>query len=405
MVGALPRHNINFNIREYAYLAKGIFSSVFSGRKVLEFEKEFAEYIGLRACFTFSSGSAALYHGIKSSGLMPGDKVIFPEYEFNSVVQTFKLCGLDLIFAKTDPNTGNITPKTASDALEGLENVKGVVVAHIHGKPADMPGFVSFCLKHGLLLIEDCAHSAGAAIGDRKTGSFGDFSIFSFGPGKSLVAGGGGALLTDNLNIAKEVEKRKASLVLPDRKSHMKASALTLFKAGLSTKWAFTFLVFPALYLLYVFKDRAILDNALASGTETLDQAPESYNHLFTDSSAALALSQLGGLDGLNEKRARNQVKLFNRLVGIDNMKMLKLPKKNTVESALNFKIEIADGPALSKYLFKKGIDTRKDYLSLYSESNPKGAMNPNSLYLPNHPKMNFCDIERITGAIKEFLM
>lgn len=404
MPWALPRHNINFSLKDYLHIVKSIFTKPTSEKFVRKFESEFAEYLGCQYCYTFSSGSAALYHGIIASGLKKGDKIIFPKYEFHSLIQTMGLWGVKPVFADIDPGTGNITPETASEVLEKHKDAKAILVANIHGRPADLTEMAALCKDKNLLLIEDCAHSAGSSVNGKKTGNFGDFSYFSFGPGKSLAACGGGALATNNPAIAKSISGKLHDLRPPCQKEQIKAFISSLVKGLLSTKPIFTLILFPVLYLVGFLGKEEILDKALASEAVAFDKVPDSYNRKFSDSMAALALSQLAKLDLLNQKREKNAFELEEGLLGVEKIRLPSPPPENMKRATLNFKVEVNNGADFSKSLFRSGIDTRRDYLSIFSDLHPFGQKPANSVYLPNHAGITSKDIKRIVAVVRRYV-
>jgi dTDP-4-amino-4,6-dideoxygalactose transaminase len=133
----------------------------------------------------------ALYFGIKSLGLRPGDEVLLPAYHHGSEVEAFRRTGLTCRFYDIDP-----TLRPDWLALEELvgPRTRALYLIHYLGFPQDAPGVLRWCRERKLLLIEDVAQSWLASVGGRPLGSFGDLAIFSFY--KAVGVPEGGALLS-----------------------------------------------------------------------------------------------------------------------------------------------------------------------------------------------------------------
>ena len=398
MALAIPRHNVNFTPKECLFVFGSILKKPSCTNAITEFETAFAKYLGIAECISFSSGSAALFHGLRCSGLSDGDKIILPDYEFVTVIETIRMCGLEPVFAKTDKNTGNLT----LDAIEKVydSQVKAVLIAHIHGQPAKIDPVARWCNNRNLTLIEDCAHAAGAKTGEKKAGTFGRFSIFSFGPGKSLTTCGGGMVATSDDALAEKLRKNQKEQPLPDMSYERKRMISTLVKWLLSTRILFSFLMFPFLFLVALITGRNPLDKAFVPGTGKKNYTPKEYDFRFTDSAANLGNSQLKRLDDLNEKRTRNAEKIIEDLQDNRGVQPFSFEKERK-NVFLNCAVRVDDGDLFSLGMLKQGIDVRRDYLLYYSKEFPEGRVPQDTIYLPNHPGIRFEEIDRIVRAVK----
>ena len=399
MVLAIPRHNLNFSAGEILSVIGSIFKKPACTKITKGFEKEFARYLGISGCISFSSGSAALFHGLQNCGLGRGDKIILPDYEFISVVETVRMCGLVPVFARTDPATGNL----AVDAIERAfdPDVKAVLVAHIHGQPADIEPIVNWCQKQNVTLIEDCAHAAGAAVRNRKAGCFGRFSIFSFGPGKSLTTCGGGIVATDDETLLGKLRDIQAGQPLPDKPYERKRMISALLNWFFSTRLVFTIIIFPILYLGIVVTGKNPLDKALLPISRIRDHPPKDYDYRFCDSAATLGMSQLIRLDSLNEKRLRNVEQIAKHLRGAAGVEPFRFDKDNE-NIFLNFAVRVPGGDTFSTSMFKQGVDVRRDYLQYFSTDFPNGQIPKGTIFIPNHPGICEKEAPRIAQATKQ---
>jgi len=186
------------------------------GPKAAEFEKLFADFIGVKYAVSVNSGTAALHLAIRALNLKPGDEVIVPVFTFAATANAVLYCGANPTFADIDPKTFNVSPESVLDRV--TKRTKAIVVVHYAGQPVDMKGIMDIAEDHKLYVIEDCAHSLGAGYRSRKTGGIGTIGCFSFYPTKIITTLEGGMLTTNEEWIA-----RKAKLL---REHGMTKSAL-----------------------------------------------------------------------------------------------------------------------------------------------------------------------------------
>ncbi|MEX0886689.1 MAG: DegT/DnrJ/EryC1/StrS family aminotransferase [Phycisphaeraceae bacterium] len=165
--------------------------------KTGEFERAFAEFQGAEHALAVNSGTTAVEIALRAAGVKPGDEVIVPDLSF---VVTGSAClpvGAYPVFVDVDPRTGQLD----ADAIEAAisPRTSAICLVHFGGYPADMDRIPDIARKHNLALIEDCAHAHGSQWRGRGVGTFGDFGTFSFQQFKSLTAGEGGMLVTNDI--------------------------------------------------------------------------------------------------------------------------------------------------------------------------------------------------------------
>jgi dTDP-4-amino-4,6-dideoxygalactose transaminase len=180
------------------------------GQEVTGFEKEFAAYIGVGNAIGVASGTDALELALRSCGIGPGDGVITVSHTAVATVAAVELAGAIPILVDIDPCTYTMDPNRLEDTIkqQGAGRLKAIIPVHLYGHPADMAAIMDIAGRHGLSVIEDCAQSHGAAIGDRKTGTWGHLSAFSFYPTKNLGAlGDGGAVVTNDPALAERLRQ------------------------------------------------------------------------------------------------------------------------------------------------------------------------------------------------------
>jgi len=159
------------------------------------FEKEFAEFIGVKHALAVSSGSGALQTALSALGVGPGQEIIVPAYLWVAVVAAVVNLGAVPVLADIDDS---FTVNPADLAFRITPRTTGVIAVHMSGAPADIPALLEITRKHQLFLLEDCAQCAGGSIRGKKVGSCGDMGIFSFQMNKNMSSGEGGCVVTND---------------------------------------------------------------------------------------------------------------------------------------------------------------------------------------------------------------
>lgn len=176
------------------------------GPNVQAFEKETADYLGVKHAIGVASGTDALHLALLAAGIGEGDEVITTAFTFIATAEAIKYVGAKPVFVDIDPKTFNIAPKEIEKAI--TDKTAAIMPVHLFGQPADMASIKSLCDRHDLKLIEDCAQSFGAEINGKQSGSIGDAAGYSFFPSKNLGAfGDGGLVVTDDDDIAARVRQ------------------------------------------------------------------------------------------------------------------------------------------------------------------------------------------------------
>ena len=176
-------------------------SSFIRGRHVDAFEEGFARLLGVRHCVSCANGTDALYIGLKSLGLKPGDEVITTAHSWISTSETITQAGGKVVFCDTEEDYFCIDPTLIESKI--TPRTRGITVVHLYGQSADMRPILEVAKRHNLWLIEDCAQAHLAEYEDQKVGTFGDLATFSFYPGKNLGAmGDAGCLVTNRDDVA-----------------------------------------------------------------------------------------------------------------------------------------------------------------------------------------------------------
>ena len=171
------------------------------GPEVEAFEREVAEYLGVKHAVGVNSGTDALVIGLRAMGIGPGDEVITTAFSFFATAESISNIGATPVFVDIDERTFNVDPSLIEAAI--TPRTKAIMPVHLYGRPCEMDAILDVAERHGLQVIEDCAQSFGARHGGKQTGTFGWVGAFSFFPSKNLGGfGDGGLIATDDDAIA-----------------------------------------------------------------------------------------------------------------------------------------------------------------------------------------------------------
>lgn len=174
------------------------------GEEVAEFEKEFAQYIGVTNCISVANGTDALELALRGVGVRQGDKVITVANA--GFYSSTAIHAVGAVPCYVDVDANSLTMCLAAFEAALALKPKAVIVTHLYGRLAEIESIARLAKAGKVAVVEDCAQAHGAAQNDRKAGSFGDVACFSFYPTKNLGAlGDGGAVVTRSTEVAEQI--------------------------------------------------------------------------------------------------------------------------------------------------------------------------------------------------------
>lgn len=335
------------------------------GPKTGRFESEFAAYVGSSYCVAFNSGTSALHVALRLLDLGPEDEVISTALSFVSTNHAILYEGAKPVFADVQSDTGNLDPASIEMAITA--RTKAVVVVHYGGQPCDLDEIYSLARRHGITVIEDCAHASGAMYRGKRIGSHGDIHAFSFHAVKNLPMGDGGAL-----TLASQVHDERARR------------------------------------LRWLGIDRSTYDRA-APGTYAWDyDVPEvGFKYHMNDISAAIGLAQLRYLDEENERRGEIASIYRERLSGVHGLSLLR-DNDDRSSSYHFFSILVEARDELVDALKGAGIDTgvhyrRNDLYRMYEKADLPNTefFWTREISLPMHLALTDEDVHYICDVIE----
>jgi len=175
-----------------------------TGPRVARFEEAFAAYKGAPHAVAVNSCTAALHLGLIAAGIGPGDEVITTPLTFCATVNAIIHAGAAPVLADVDPVTMNIDPREVEARI--TPRTKAILPVHFAGRPCDMDALQAIAARHGLIVIEDCAHAIETEHRGRPAGTMGDLGCFSFYVTKNVATGEGGMVITADDEAAARIK-------------------------------------------------------------------------------------------------------------------------------------------------------------------------------------------------------
>lgn len=226
-------HAPRFIGNEWAYLKECLDSTYVSsvGKFVDRFEDELAAYTGAKKAVAVVNGTAALHVALLLAGVEPGDEVLLPALTFIATTNAVAYCNATPHFVDSSVKTLGIDPQALREYLQThteLRNgvcinratgrvIRAIVPMHAFGHPSEIEALLAVAHDYHLHLIEDAAESLGSTVAGRHTGTFGLMGVLSFNGNKTITTGGGGAILTDDIGLAKRAKHLTTTAKLPHR--------------------------------------------------------------------------------------------------------------------------------------------------------------------------------------------
>jgi dTDP-4-amino-4,6-dideoxygalactose transaminase len=196
------RHALNeSDIQAVTRVLHSIFLT--TGPVAAEFERKFAQYTGMTHVVSLDSCTAALHLALLGLGVGPGDEVIVPAMTFIASATPVWHVGALPVLVDVEPHTGLMDIAKVEAAI--TPRTRAVIPVHLYGAMVDMQALSPLARKHGLFIVEDCAHCIEGQRDGIRPGQLADAACYSFYATKNLTCGEGGALATNNLDLAKTV--------------------------------------------------------------------------------------------------------------------------------------------------------------------------------------------------------
>jgi perosamine synthetase len=172
------------------------------GKKVEEFEQQFAQYVGTKYAIATSNGTTALYLAQLAAGIGSGDEVITSALTFIASATTITFCGAKPVLVDIDPRTFNLDPESIKKQI--TKRTKAIQPIHLYGQPAAMDEIMEIAEANNLLVIEDACQAHGAQYRGKNIGAIGLAGCYSFYATKNMTSGEGGMITTNDKQLAEK---------------------------------------------------------------------------------------------------------------------------------------------------------------------------------------------------------
>lgn len=243
--------------------------------KVATFEREFAQYMGLKFAVATSSGTGSLMCCLAALGIGAGDEVIVPGYTFIASMSSIILSNAIPVLSEIDSSL-TLDPEDVERRI--TSQTRAIMPVHMLGNPCDMDRIMAIAKKHGLYVIEDCCQAVGATYKGKKVGTFGDIAAYSLNVFKTISAGDGGIVATNSNDLYERA---------------------------------------------YGFHDQGHKPSRM--GVEVGNRSIVGMNMRMNELTGAVALAQLRKLDSILAMLHCNKTRLKSALIGIDGIRFRKL--------------------------------------------------------------------------------
>lgn len=340
------------------------------GPDIAQFEKALAEYLGIKYCVTFNSGTSASHAILLAYDIGPGDEVIVPSFTFISTAHVPLFVGAKPVFADIEEKTYGLDPDDVRRKIS--KRTRLVIPIHYAGCSCLIEKLKEIAEEYKLILIEDAAEALGASVHGKKVCTFGDAAFLSFCQNKVITTGEGGAVLT---NSSKIYERLKLI------KSHGRLETSDYFNSP-----------------------------------ENADYVALGYNFRISSITAALGLSQLDKVNKLIKMRRRIAERMSQKLAQIEEIAVPKPPEGfYHVYQMYTIRVKNNLRDSLMKHLTEKGIMSKVYFTPAHLTSFDRNQLKQNihlpiteevskeMLSLPMYPTLTDEEIDYIVDGIANF--
>lgn len=339
--------------------------------KVNELEEKIQKYLqSTRQVVCCANGTAALHLALDAIGVGQGDEVILPSFTFIATLQAVMMTGATPVLCDIDKKTFLIDVNDVRKKI--TSKTKAIIPVHYAGNVCDMESLLKIKKERNIFIIEDAAHAFGSSYKNKKIGSFGDITCFSFDSIKVMTCGEGGAVVTDSESIA-DVIKQKRLLGIDRKTMHVK-------------DW----------------KQRSWIYDVKTIG----------YRYHMSNLNAAIGLAQIEKVDSFIIRRREICKAYIEGLKDLSGVSFEEVDWDNAAPFMFPILVENGKRDQLRDYLKEKDIETGVSYIPLHHfkimNNEHQNLDNTNYVFdrivcLPLHPNLSDEDVRLVIKEIRNF--
>jgi perosamine synthetase len=302
--------------------------ALIQGPDIARFEAAFAGRAGMDAssAIAASYGRMAFHYILRALDLPQGSEIILPALTFWVVPEIARAAGLKVVFADVDPDTFTMDPAALERAITPA--TRAIVPTHLYGLACDMDAIMGIAGRHGLRVVEDCAHALGATFDGQPVGTFGDAGFFSFQTLKPLNCYGGGLALVRDAAVAARVRALAEAEPWPNEERVGKRLFVGRLQRIFIRPRVFTVSAFPILWMSSLVG--ASPDVYLWEAIRPLTPLPASYTERFPNVQAAIGLAALEALDDWTARTRRHAGMMDRALGSLPGIQVPVVPPRRT---------------------------------------------------------------------------
>lgn len=348
------------------------------GPQIGEIERKLEEITEAKHAVVCSNGTAALHCACIAAGIKEGDEVITTPLTFAASANSVRYCGGTVVFADVNPATYNIDPDSIEKCI--TDKTKAVIAVDFTGQSVEHDRIRAICDKYGLIFIEDAAHAIGTKYKGKPIGSLADMTCFSFHPVKTVTAGEGGAITTND-------DELYLKLVL----AHAHG----------------------------IVHNEEFMEGAPHEGPWYYEQVSLGYNYRLTDFQAALLLSQLNKLEKFKKRRQEIVKRYDEEFATIPEIILQKeIPESDTCKHLYIIRLDLDKLTCTRRQFFDamsaEGVQPQVHYIPVYWFPDyqrlgyekglcPKAEeVYKDIMSIPLYPKMTDGDVRDVICTVKK---
>ena len=408
--GKIPRFSPSFSPQEAFLAVRYLLQGGPNDEVVRKFERQFADYIGVKYSVMVPSARYGFYLLLKAFGVEKNDEVLVPGLTYFAIPAMVPLLGARPTFADIGLNSHVLDPEAFKAAI--TPRTKVVVPRHLFGTPCDMEAINQIAQENGIKVIEDCAQSTGARFKGRRVGGWGDAAYYTFGLTKNITTLSGAMITTNDEKVASFVRSQIDQSGYPDKKRAIKETVTGMAMYVATHPLVYWATVHPAV----VWGNKMGKDpihERFGEAECVYSTLPESYQQYGKALAvqAAVGMKQLERIERLNGARRKNGQALD---LGLKGLKSLELPTypDGSEPIYMSYVIHHEDREQFASKLRERGVDTTTGYMNdmsdhpLFQEYRmpcPNAAKaNKQLLHLPVHPNLSVVDRQHLIESVRE---